>query len=94
MSPDIFMEGQLFTVEVKDSRRNSAERNKTDAEIYSVVTEIVAVDRNIAANPSLHSPNHESLNQESKITQSHNQAINQSGWPAHGQRWQRSARFA
>jgi hypothetical protein len=82
MSPDVFMEGQVFTIDVKDSSRNSAEKVKTDAEVYSVVTEIVSVER-----PSLHSPNPESinqksLNQKSRIMQSHNQAVNQSGWPA------------
>ena len=60
MSPDVFMEGQVFTIEVKDSSRNSAEKDKADAEVYSVVTEIVFVAR-----PSLHFPNHESINQKS-----------------------------
>lgn len=68
MSPDVFMEGQVFTIEVMDSRQNSAEKDKADAEIYSVVTEIVS-----AARPSLHSPNPESINQKSRIAQSHNQ---------------------
>jgi len=61
------MEGQVFTLEVKDSRRNSAEKQKADAEVYSVVAEIVSVNRNIAERPSLHSPNHESFNHESEI---------------------------
>jgi len=78
-SPDVFLEGQIFTVEVRDSRRNEKQADKAEAEVYSKVTEIVSVDRR-----SLDSPNHESFNQksknqESRITQSHNQAINQSG---------------
>lgn len=94
MSPDVFMEGQVFTLEVKDSRRNSTEKDKADAEVYSVVTEIISVER-----PSLHSPNLESINQksfnqESEIKQSPNQAINQSGWPACGKGEKRLASFA
>lgn len=89
MSPDVFLESQIFTVEVKDSRRNSAERDKADAEIYSVVAEIVAVDRNSPA-----APNQKSLNQESENKQSPNQAINQSGWPARGRSEKRPASFA
>jgi hypothetical protein len=94
MSPGVFMECQVFTIEVKDSGRNSAEKDKADAEVYSVVTEIASVER-----PSLHSPNPESINQkslnhESGIKQSPNQAINQSGWPASEQRSHRPLRFA
>ena len=76
MTPDVFLEGQVFTVQVRDCRRDAKERTKADAEVYSVVSEIVSV-----AHPSLHSPNQKSINQESGITQSTNQAINQSGWP-------------
>ena len=74
MTPDVFLEGQVFTVEVRDCQRDAKERAKTDAEVYSKVSEIVSVAR-----PSLYSPNQKSINQESRITQSANQAINQSG---------------
>lgn len=74
MTPNIFLDGQVFIVEVRDCRRDAKERAKADAEVYSVVSEIVSV-----AHPSLHSPNQKSINQESGITQSTNQAINQSG---------------
>lgn len=88
MSADVFLEGQVFTVEVRDCRRDAKERDKTEAEVYSVVREIVSVAR-----PSLVSPNRESLNQESGIMQSHNQAINQSSRPgsARGQKVASSA---
>ena len=89
MSPDVFMEGQVFTIEVKDSTRNSSEEDKTAAEIYSRVVEIVSVDR--AALPA-HNP--ESINQKSRIMQPTNQAINQSGWPAREEYGQRSTSFA
>jgi hypothetical protein len=80
MSPDVFQEGQVYTIEVRDSRRNAAEKEKADAEIYSVVTEIISVDRNSAAASNAGSINQESPNQKSRITQSTNQAINQSRW--------------
>jgi hypothetical protein len=66
MTPDIFLEDQVYTVEVKDCRRNAKEQEKADAEIYSVVSEIVSVSRS----PIL---NHSIRNQES-----HNQPIMQS----------------
>jgi hypothetical protein len=65
MTPDIFLEGQVYTVEVKDSRRNAKEQEKAEAEVYSKVTEIVSVTRPIL--------NHSIRNQES-----HNQPIMQS----------------
>lgn len=40
MSPDVFLEGQIFTVEVKNSRGDSSEAEEPDAEIYSKVTAI------------------------------------------------------
>src|SRR4051812_45625689 len=70
MTPDIFLEGQVYTVDVKDCRRNAKEQEKADAEIYSKVTEIVSVSQ---------APNPESFNQESRIREPTNQAINQSG---------------
>ena len=44
MSPDVFLEGQIFTVEVKDSRNDPADTEKADAEVYSKVTAILNVD--------------------------------------------------
>jgi hypothetical protein len=73
MSPDVFLEGQVFTVEVKDSRHDSAEKEKSDAEVYSKVTAILAVDSRAAITNAL------IRNHESGIMQSPNQAINQSG---------------
>jgi hypothetical protein len=75
MAPDVFLEGQVYTVEVKDCRRNAREQEKANAEIYSVVTEIVSVARAPILNHSIR--NQESHNQP--ITQSTNHAINQSG---------------
>jgi hypothetical protein len=73
MSPDVFLDGQIFTVEVKDSRKDPAETEKADAEIYSKVTAILNVNACAAiTNPLIR-------NHESGIMQSPNQAINQSG---------------
>jgi hypothetical protein len=72
MTPEVFMEGQVFTVEVKDCRRDAAEKEKADSEIYSKVTEIASVQPR---------PNPESINQESRIK---NHPIKQSTnqvWP-------------
>jgi hypothetical protein len=76
MGPEVFLEGQVYEIEVGDSRRDSEERQKTDAEVYSRVTAIVS-----AAHPNRLSPNQESVNQESRITQSPNQAVKQSSRP-------------
>lgn len=73
MDPDVFLEGQIYLVEVDDSRTNSEEQAKADSEIYSRVTRILSVERR--PGPIM---NHESKNQESEIMQSPNQAINQS----------------
>lgn len=91
MSPDVFLDGQVYTVEVRDNRRDAAEAEKADAEIYSVVAEIIAVDR-----PNL-TRNQESFNQlirESEIKQSPNQAINQSGLASTRSRSKKAASFA
>lgn len=79
MSPDVFL-GQLFTIEVRDCRRNEKEEDKVESEVYSKVTEIVSVDH-----PSLDSPNQESLNQKSGNQESSNHPIEESTnqvWPA------------
>jgi hypothetical protein len=84
MSADVFQEGQTFTIAVKYSRRCSAGKDKTDAELYSVVTEIVKVEWQAANEYNPEPINQESLNQKSRIKQPPNQAVNQSGGPT---RW-------
>ena len=76
LSPEVFLEGQVYELEIADSRKNAEDHEKSEPEIYSRVTAMIS-----AARPSLHSPNHESFNQKSGITQSRNQVINQSRWP-------------
>lgn len=56
MSPEVFLDGQIYTVEVKDSRNDAAETEKVDAEVYSKVPAILKVETN--RNPK-------SINQES-----------------------------
>ena len=73
MPPDVFLEGQMYEVEVEDCRKNADEGAKADAEVYSRVTKILSADRRPPQ-----SFNHESGNQESGIMQSPNQGINQS----------------
>jgi hypothetical protein len=77
MDPEVFLDGQVYEIEVCDSCRDSEERQKTDAEVYSRVTAMLS-----AAHPNRRSPHRESANQESRITQSPNQPINQSSRPA------------
>ena len=76
MTPETFLDGQIFEIEVADSRKDSGERPKAEAEVYSRVTAILS-----ATSPSQQSPNLKSFNQESRTTQSPNQAINQSSRP-------------
>lgn len=45
MSPEVFLDGQLYTVEVKNRQKNAEGKSKSDAEIYSVVAGIIEVDR-------------------------------------------------
>jgi hypothetical protein len=71
MDPGVFLEEQVFLLEVADSKTDSEERQKTDAEIYSRVTALISAER----------ARQQSFNQESRITQSPNQAINQSSRP-------------
>lgn len=73
MVPDVFLEGQMYEVQVEDCRKNADERPKSDAEVYSQVTRIVSVNRRPPE-----SFNQKSKNQESGIMQSPNQGINQS----------------
>ena len=89
MDPEVFLEGQVYEIEVSNSCRDSEERQKTDAEVYSRVTAILS-----SAHPNRQSPHHESLNQESRITQSPNQAINQSSRPGGAIRPSKVIKFA
>jgi hypothetical protein len=76
LNPTVFMTGQVFELEISDSLRNSEEQQKSEPEIYSRVSAMIQL-----LAPSLHSPNQESVNHKSGITQSNNQVINQSRWP-------------
>ena len=89
MSPEVFLDGQVYEIEVADSCRDSEEQQKAEPEIYSRVKEIIS-----AAHPKRLSPNQESANQESRIKQSPNQAINQSSRPARAIQPSRIIKFA
>ena len=71
MSPELFLEGQFFEVEVESCNRDAEGKPKQGAEVYSTVTRILS--RDLAPNLNL-----ESFNLESGIRESPNQAINQS----------------
>lgn len=45
MGMETFREGQIYTVRVEDAGKLGTGENKTDAEIYSRVTEILKVER-------------------------------------------------
>jgi hypothetical protein len=45
MTPDVFLEGQFFWVTVEDARLDSDKATKSDAEIYSRITEFHSVER-------------------------------------------------
>jgi hypothetical protein len=45
MSPDVFLEGQFFWVTVEDATLDSAKVTKSDAEVYSRITEFHSVER-------------------------------------------------
>lgn len=66
MSPDVFLDGQVFEIEVSNCDVDSEGRPKTDAEIYSRVTKVLSATL----------PEHVSTRkQESRIHQSRNQPI-------------------
>jgi hypothetical protein len=75
MSPDIFLEGQFFTVTIEDATLDSDKAIKSDAEVYSRITAFHSVDRPSIMNLSIR-------DHESGITQSTNQVINQSRLPS------------
>jgi hypothetical protein len=70
MVADVFLEGQIYTVEIRDNRKTAKESDKCDSEIYSVVEEIVCVERSTLIKNQL-IKNHESHDQP--IKQSTNQ---------------------
>ena len=76
MTADIFLEGQVYTVVVKDCRRNAKEQEKADAEIYSVVSEIVSVSRSPILNHSIR--NQKSSNHPIKQSTNQVQALDES----------------
>ena len=41
MSPDVFLEGQFFEVEVENCAKDFKGNQKTDAEVYSRITTIL-----------------------------------------------------
>jgi hypothetical protein len=81
----VFLEGQIFLVEVEDSHVDAEGQRKDDSLIYSRVTKIVSAQLqdwgNQEITQSTQSPQStDSRNQESKIMQSRNQeSTNQGG---------------
>jgi hypothetical protein len=45
MSPDVFLEGQFFEVEIADCNRDDEGKPKADAEVYSRVIRVIAATR-------------------------------------------------
>jgi hypothetical protein len=82
MSPDVFLEGQLYTLEVRNTVRNSDQTEKACGEIYSQVKSIIIIERS-----GLHVPTEEpqapikqeSLNLEAFNQKSRKQASRQAG---------------
>ena len=77
MDPEVFMEEQIYEIEVDDCSKGINDELKSDAEIYSVVTRILSANR---ANRPILNPlirNHESFNHA--IKQSTNQVGQQVG---------------
>jgi hypothetical protein len=71
MSPDVFLDGQFFTVTVEDGKTNSDKSEKADAEVYSRITKFHSVEWPRSRNHS----NQKSFNQESFNQESRNQPI-------------------
>lgn len=82
LDPSVFLDGQVFRVEVADSRADAEGQQKEDALIYSRVTTVLSADspnqRNQPITQSVQST--DSRNHESEIMQSRNQeSTNQGG---------------
>ena len=72
MLPDVFLEGQVFRLEVEDARMDAEQQAKHDAEVYSRVGRLHGVCRAQTSSLSI---------VQSGIIPSPNQAINQSSRP-------------
>lgn len=88
LDPAVFLDGQVYQIEVSDSHTDVGGQRKADALVYSRVSQIVSVEAHnhpittITQSPqSPESP--DSLNQESRIMQSRNQESPNQGGP-HG----------
>jgi hypothetical protein len=89
LDPEVFRDGQVYTVEVSDSGKDSGGLRKADALVYSQVTEILSVayrnQQNHPIGQSAQSPD-SSFNQESGIMQSRNQESPNQGGQGRGAR--------
>jgi hypothetical protein len=82
LDPNVFLDGQIFEVEVTDSGTDADGQTKEDALIYSRVTEVLSIKfRNDTNHPVRQSSQStDSRNHESEIMQSRNQeSTNQGG---------------
>lgn len=82
LDPAVFLDGQIYKIEVSDSAVDSEGQQKAEALVYSRVTAVLSADlpnqRNHSIRQSAQSP--DSCNQESEIMQSRNQeSPNQGG---------------
>lgn len=82
LDPGVFLDGQIFRVEVEDSRADAEGQQKDDSLIYSRVKSVLSAElRNQVNQPIMQSAQStDSLNHESEIMQSRNQeSTNQGG---------------
>jgi hypothetical protein len=82
LDPAVFMDGQIYKIEVSDSRADAEGKQKAKALVYSRVTAVLSAELCNQANHSIkQSPqSSDSFNQESEIMQSRNQeSPNQGG---------------
>lgn len=79
MTPDVFMEGQVYTIEVTDNGKDSDGKPKTEGEVYSTVKTILSAERR--PNPSITS---QSIRNQESVHHPIRQSTNQGG---HGIRW-------
>lgn len=82
LDPEVFLDGQVYKIEVSDSRTDAEGQPKADSLVYSRVTTILSVEsRNHQNHPMTQSPlSLDCLNHESGIMQSRNQeSPNQEG---------------
>ena len=83
LDPAVFLDGQIYKIEVSDSSGDAEGKPKAEALVYSRVAAILSADlpnpANHAIRQSPQSP--DSRNQESEIMQSRNQEFTQSRGP-------------